>query len=189
MTEKAVILMRDNRETPWTDETIRELQRQATKDTLSGLLNRATVEQSIKQRLQAMGPEDSCALFIVDLDHFKQVNDTLGHLEGDRLLWKVAQTLQLQSGPDALQGRSGGDEFVVFLPGTAPSRAGDCARQICEAVSLLTLPENAPRSVSCSIGAAFAPEDGRDYQSLFRVADRRAYQAKRLGKNRYLLEG
>ena len=66
--------MRDNRETPWTDETIRELQRQATKDTLSGLLNRATVEQSIKKRLQAMGPEDSCALFIVDLDHFKQVN-------------------------------------------------------------------------------------------------------------------
>ena len=156
-------------------------------DPLTGLLNHGGISRRAGELLES-SPLPA-AMLVLDLDNFKQVNDTLGHLEGDRLLCKVAQTLQLQSGPDALQGRSGGDEFVVFLPGTAPSRAGDCARQICEAVSLLTLPENAPRSVSCSIGAAFAPEDGRDYQSLFRVADRRAYQAKRLGKNRYLLEG
>lgn len=62
---------------------IEELQQRATKDTLSGLLNRATMEQHIKRRLQRMEPDETCALFIVDLDNFKSVNDTLGHQAGD----------------------------------------------------------------------------------------------------------
>ena len=63
-----------------------ELQRRASKDALSGLLNRATVEHCIKQRLAEMAPEDTCALFIVDLDDFKRVNDTLGHQAGDQAI-------------------------------------------------------------------------------------------------------
>ena len=72
---------------------IEELQQRATKDTLSGLLNRATMEQHIKRRLQRMEPDETCALFIVDLDNFKSINDTLGHQAGDRAIHLSARIL------------------------------------------------------------------------------------------------
>lgn len=160
----------------------------AERDPLTGLLNYGGFSRRTEELLERGA--GLSALLVLDLDDFKLVNDTLGHLEGDRLLWKVAQVLQLQSGEESLQGRVGGDEFVVFLHGLASrGRAADCARQICEAVNCLTLPESAPHAVSCSIGGAFGPEEGADYQTLFRTADRRAYEAKRRGKNCYLLEG
>ncbi len=68
----------------------RELQERASKDALSGLLNRATAEQYIQNRLETLHPDDFCALFIVDLDNFKQVNDTLGHLAGDQAIRRSA---------------------------------------------------------------------------------------------------
>ena len=67
-------------------QTLEELRRRAAKDALSGLLNRATVERCIRERLQAMAPQETCALFIIDLDDFKQVNDTLGHQAGDQAI-------------------------------------------------------------------------------------------------------
>ena len=78
-------------------EQIEELQRRAAKDALTGLLNRATMELHITQRLQAMGPEDNCALFIVDLDNFKQVNDTLGHPAGDQALRAEYERIKQQA--------------------------------------------------------------------------------------------
>ena len=70
-----------------------ELRQRALHDALTGLLNRATLEQCIKQRLEEMGPEDTCALFIVDLDDFKQVNDRLGHPAGDAVIRRVGEIL------------------------------------------------------------------------------------------------
>ena len=128
------------------------------------------------------------ALLFLDLDNFKQINDSMGHQEGDRLLRKVSRVLQMQSGEGALQGRVGGDEFVVFLRRIrGREQAADCARRICEAVSRLSLPENGSLPISCSIGVALAPEDGWDYRTLCTAADRRAYRAKAQGKNRFLL--
>lgn len=160
---------------------------QAETDPLTGIFNYGGISRRIEEILA--GGTEEAALLVLDLDNFKHVNDTLGHQEGDRLLWKVAQTIQLHTGADGLQGRIGGDEFVVFLYGAGiRKQAEECAGKICEAVHCLSLPENGPHSVSCSIGGAFAPEEGKDYQTLFRMADQRAYQAKRLGRNCYLLD-
>ena len=87
-----------------------ELRQRASLDALSGLLNRATLEQSIKKRLQEMAPGDTCALFIVDLDDFKQVNDTLGHQAGDQAIRQSAQILS---------GLSEGDEVVLVRSGNS----------------------------------------------------------------------
>ena len=155
-------------------------------DPLTGILNYGGMSRQAGELLEKRS--GMCAMLILDIDDFKKVNDTLGHLEGDRLLWKVAQTVQMLSGSNSIQGRVGGDEFVVFMYDLKDrKRAEDCAKQICEAVNSLSLPERSPRSVSCSIGVAFAPEEGEDYQTLFRRADQRVYTAKRLGKNRYLV--
>ena len=79
-----------------------ELQKQAAKDALSGLLNRATAEQYITQRLEKMGPEERCAMFIVDLDNFKRVNDTLGHQAGTRPSAARGRSSPASSGPATL---------------------------------------------------------------------------------------
>ena len=161
---------------------------QAETDPLTGLLNYG----GIKTRVEEMLAEEdgSSALLFIDLDNFKQVNDILGHQEGDKLLWKVAQILILQTEEPDLRGRVGGDEFVVFLPRLQTRKQAEaCARHICEAVSSLSLPGGDAVTISCTIGCAIAPEDGEDYQALVAAADRRNYIAKRKGKNTYLFEG
>ena len=183
--------MRDNRETPWTDETIREqireLQRQATKDTLSGLLNRATVEQSIKQRLQAMGPEDSCALFIVDLDHFKQVNDTLGHRAGDQAIRQAAQILSGIFRAKEVVGRLGGDEFVAFLCGQLTEElVREKAAEICGQLSL-ALGDQKAVNLTASVGVYLARR-GQEFEGLYQAADLALYKAKKAGRHRFVVK-
>lgn len=152
-------------------------------DTLTGLLNYGGVSRHVSASLAESA---EAALLFIDLDNFKQVNDCLGHQEGDQILRKIAQVLQLQTGERGIQGRIGGDEFVVFLRDiTAKEQAEGYAKRICEAVGRLTLPENGAPTISCSIGIAMAPEDGKDYKTLIKHADRRAYQAKARGKNRF----
>ena len=92
------------------DTILEELLRRASKDALSGLLNRATLERSIKERLKAMTPEETCALFIVDLDNFKQVNDTLGHRAGDQVIRQVGRILAGLFRASDIVGRLGGDD-------------------------------------------------------------------------------
>ena len=97
--------------------------------------------------------------------------------------------LRRQTRENDVQCRVGGDEFVVLLRGIAGSRAGGprCAGRICEAIGRLAPAQNGAPSVSCSIGVAVAPDDGSDYATLVRKADRLAYQAKARGKNQYLI--
>lgn len=102
---------------------LEELLRRASKDALSGLLNRATMERSIKERLKAMEPEETCALFIVDLDNFKQINDTLGHRAGDQAIRQAGRILSGLFHASDVVGRLGGDEFAVFLCGQLSEEA------------------------------------------------------------------
>ena len=99
------------------EHQLEELQRRATQDALSGLLNRETLELVVKDRLRSLGPEDTCALFIVDLDDFKRVNDTLGHQAGDQAIRQAGQILSNLFYARDIVGRLGGDEFAVFLYG------------------------------------------------------------------------
>ena len=98
------------------------------------------------------------------------------------MLWKVAQVLQLQTGDRDIQGRIGGDEFVVLLRDVKDyGQVENYARRICKGISNLSLGEDSTFSVSCSIGVAMSPQDGTDYPTLVRCADRRLYLAKARG--------
>ena len=100
------------------EKRIEELQKRASKDELSGLLNRSTAEQYITARLDELQKDEMCALFIIDLDDFKRVNDTLGHIAGDQAIKKSAQILSALFRAKDIVGRLGGDEFIAFMSGS-----------------------------------------------------------------------
>ena len=165
---------------------LRRARHQAQTDQMTGLLN---YRGAINQVTDALNRDrGAAALLFIDLDNFKSINDTLGHLAGDRFLRQVAQVLRRQTRENDIQCRVGGDEFVVLMRGiTGREQAARCAGRICEAIGKLAPAQNGALSVSCSIGVAFAPDDGSDYVTLVRKADRLAYQAKARGKNQYLI--
>lgn len=125
-------------------------------------------------------------LLFIDLDNFKTVNDTLGHRYGDKVLCSVAECFRQALRTSDIIGRVGGDEFVAFLSGvTSVGEAGECAGRLCQAVSRIPDLELKGCGLSCSIGGAVCPRDGRDYDSLLIKADIAVYEAKRRGKNQF----
>ena len=157
-----------------------ELQQRATKDALSGLLNRATMEQYIRDRLRTMGREDSCALFIVDLDNFKQVNDTFGHPAGDQAIRKTGQILSGIFRASDIVGRLGGDEFAAFLCGRVTDemvrqRAADICAQL-----HIVLGDREIIHLTASVGVYLAGR-GQEFEGLYQTADLALYKAKKAG--------
>ena len=125
---------------------LRELaqaQEQAKRDSLTGILNHQSLKDQISRALE--GKYERMALLFIDLDDFKQINDYFGHLQGDRILKKVAGVLEKQSAPMGFQGRTGGDEFIIFLTHIEhEEEAKKLAQQICHTISSLSLPEVNP---------------------------------------------
>ena len=172
---------------PSQDLLLEDLQRRASRDALSGLLNRATMEQSIQERLQAMTPEETCALFIVDLDNFKQVNDTLGHRAGDQAIRQAGRILSGLSRASDIVGRLGGDEFAVFLCGQLTEELiRTKAAMICDKLHLV-LGDQKIVNVTASVGVHFAGH-GQEFDSLYQSADLALYKAKKAGKHQYCLK-
>ncbi len=160
----------------------RELERLATIDTLTGLLNRRSFSERAKLSLkEAQRYGHACSLVLLDIDHFKQINDRFGHAMGDEVLLAVAQRLKTQLRGTDLFGRWGGEEFTILLPHT--SRQG--ALGLCErfAESLSSKPVEAVDRVTASFGVV-ALEEQEDLDSLLRRADQAMYTAKRAGRNR-----
>lgn len=166
-----------------------EMKRLAMYDPLTGLANITQMQLSLGPLLNGVckaGAPRPLALFLLDLDRFKAVNDTLGHPMGDRLLKLVADRLLTAVGSEALVARRGGDEFQVAV-------VGDCRREtlthIAQAiVSTVSQPyklSDATVSVGCSIGVAIAPEDGGDAETLSRNADLALYAAKADGRGTF----
>ena len=123
------------------------------------------------------------SLFLLDLDRFKAVNDTLGHQMGDALLKQVAQRLQRSVGEAGLVGRLGGDEFKIVLPGEGNrDRLGELARTVIESLSQPYFIDGSSITIGCSIGIAISPEDGSDSETLVRNADLALYEAKGDGR-------
>ena len=132
-------------------------------------------------------PSRKAALFFLDLDNFKLVNDTYGHGAGDRVLRMVADILKKNIREKDYAARIGGDEFVVFLSGIpSAAAAADCAQRICGELSAIRM-EYTKVQLSGSIGVSVAPEDGTDYESLVKNADRKVYRAKSRGKNQFII--
>ncbi|KQS04223.1 diguanylate cyclase [Sphingomonas sp. Leaf357] len=161
-----------------------EITRLALFDGLTGLANRQRMRLSLDQTLAA--PQSgvrATSLFLLDLDRFKAVNDTLGHQTGDALLKQVGQRLQRSVGDAGLVGRLGGDEFKVVLPREANrDRLAELARTIIAALSQPYFIDGSSITIGCSIGIAIAPEDGADSETLVRNADLALYAAKADGR-------
>lgn len=167
---------------------LEELLRRASRDALSGLLNRDTMEREIRRRLAALLPEEACALFILDLDNFKQVNDTFGHQAGDQAIRESARMLSGLFRASDIIGRLGGDEFAVFLTGARITEEllHRKAAQICDTLQL-SVGENGTVSLTASVGVCLA-DANQTFEGLYQSADLALYRAKKSGKHRYCLK-
>ena len=161
-----------------------EITRLALFDGLTGLANRQRMRASLDKTLQQqVGPYRPASLFLMDLDRFKAVNDTLGHQAGDALLKQVAQRLQRGVGDAGLVGRLGGDEFQVLLPGIDNGDTlATLARELIASLSQPYFIGGASVTIGCSIGIAIAPRHGEDAEELIRNADLALYAAKADGR-------
>ena len=165
-----------------------ELLLRASYDALSGLLNRGAMEQTIHQRLEELGPGHPCALFIVDLDDFKKVNDTLGHRAGDEAIRQSAAILASIFRVHDIIGRLGGDEFAVFLSGDGLNERVLLrkAAQICDRVQL-SLGDNGTVILTASAGG-WMGDSSQSFETMYQAADQALYRAKEAGKHRYCLK-
>jgi diguanylate cyclase (GGDEF)-like protein/PAS domain S-box-containing protein len=153
-------------------------------DALTGLPNRALLNDRATHALQmSRRSNEPMALMFIDLDHFKNVNDTLGHDVGDLLLVAVAARFCAALREQDTLSRTGGDEFVLLLPGTDAAGAAHVAQKL---LRLAAEPHRIGQNeltVTLSIGIALAPSDGADYGALAKFADAAMYRAKQGGRN------
>lgn len=164
-----------------------QLLHQAERDSLTGLLNQKALKIYLKQYLSNKISGEPYALFVIDLDYFKQVNDNFGHLAGNAVLMSVADKLLHVCRSTDLVARVGGDEFMVILKGIALPHALQKAEEILVAIRSIFVGDSAKFNLSCSVGIAFAANDEYDYERLFGSADQALYMAKSQGKDCYVL--
>lgn len=159
-----------------------ELNTQARVDALTGLPNRRHLLETLRERLApGDGPASRvCALFLIDLDDFKDINDSLGHHVGDQVLVSIGDRLQAAM-PDGLVARLGGDEFAVLACGMDSLQAHDCGQRLTELVSQPLQVDGLLLQVRASIGIAAYPGDAGDGDELMRRADVAMYRAKAQG--------
>lgn len=164
------------------------LRNQAARDPLTGLYNRRHLEKSLELELnRTERHKASCALLMLDIDHFKKFNDNFGHDAGDYVLKTLAKLLQELIRKEDTVCRIGGEEIAIILPETNAQKASTCADKICEAVSEQHLSFNGISlgSLTVSIGVAIFPNNAHDYASLVKAADIELYKVKNNGRNNY----
>lgn len=158
-------------------------------DPLTGLSNRASGEQQITNILQ--GNDPAGALLMIDIDHFKSVNDTYGHSMGDRILKRFAEILKSFIRNEDILMRLGGDEFIIFYRNfTEPDQLSERCRRIIEKVEYLIgdmVDERIGETISASIGIAISGINGNDLQTLKDHADKALYYVKQHSKHGFLL--
>lgn len=161
-----------------------QLERQARIDALSGLANRRALMESGQALLaHAARTGRACAALMVDVDHFKRVNDTRGHAAGDAVIAATGALLAQSVRAGELVGRIGGEEFVVLLPDGDAAQASALAARILQRMRAMTVPHaDGPVAVTASIGVAMA--HGGSLQALLERADRALYRAKAAGRDR-----
>jgi diguanylate cyclase (GGDEF)-like protein/PAS domain S-box-containing protein len=153
-------------------------------DPLTGLANRTLLKDRVDHDLsQAKRQHQPLTLMFLDLDHFKNINDSLGHHVGDLLLVEVGRRISAVVREQDTVARLGGDEFVAVLPGTNAREATHIARRLLERIAQPYQLEQHELNITPSIGMALYPEDGADYQTLYRCADTAMYRAKQDGRN------
>jgi len=170
---------------------IQELQHTIAHDELTSSLTRRQFLQSVQLlQQQATHSGHTTAFLMLDIDHFKQVNDNYGHQMGDRALQSCVQTIQSLLRPQDLLGRLGGEEFAIFMTNTDADAAYLCAEKIRLQVSQTPIEQEQQQSffIQISIGVCVcAPENQHSIEQLFKQADDALYQAKRQGRNQVII--
>ncbi len=172
------------------DHLYQELARVAEIDAITGLPNhRVIMDRVLEEIVQCEQTHKTCAIMFVDLDHFKQINDTWGHLVGDAVLCEVGRRLRLAVPPDGIVGRYGGEEFAVVLKGVDLQHAYQIAEQVRIAISSgeciwQTGDKKVALIVTASIGIAIYGLHGTISTTLLEQADQAMYRAKQRGRNR-----
>lgn len=162
------------------------LQEQVQRDSLTQIYNAQTARKLTEEYLAEAGERLECALLIIDLDNFKQVNDIYGHMVGDEVLVQAAGTIRRLFRSQDIVGRIGGDEFLVLMKDTADRGIVNLrCQQMRQAFQTILQGKKVTVAVSCSVGVSFAPGQGSTYNELFCHADQALYYAKGLGKDRY----
>ncbi len=156
----------------------------AARDSMTRLLNRGTMEERIKEELEAVEEGQNYAYIALDLDNFKQINDMYGHWAGDSIIMGISNILREVYGNNARIGRMGGDEFAVFIPDVKDraqiqSQADEVLRRLRLQKEMIGMAEEP----TASIGIAFGPADGRSFRELYHRADEALYQVKNEEKN------
>ena len=168
------------------NERIREMadiKDKSQKDVLTGLYNREYTEKLANEKLAHTGRG---SLFMIDMDNFKAINDTYGHMAGDAVLKMLAETLQKESDECDIVCRIGGDEFIMFFEGETDKnilsrKASAIIADICNKLEINKYDTNS----SISVGIAQAPDDGADFSKLYNAADKALYHVKQNGKNSF----
>ncbi|MPZ73326.1 MAG: EAL domain-containing protein [Nitriliruptorales bacterium] len=163
----------------WSSQLSLNNEHQSLHDSLTSLPNRTLFHARVTD---AMPMTHFSAIMLIDLDHFKEVNDTLGHRTGDKLLRAVAERLCHYLGPAATVSRLGGDEFAVMLPDTSSEDALDAAHAVLDVLQSPFSVDDFSLSVEASIGVALYPDHGTDSGTLLRCADVAMYLAKQSGR-------
>lgn len=163
-------------------QQVQEIKEKADRDGMTGVLNKSAIIREINRHLSSNRDISKSTFFMVDVDNFKNVNDSYGHPVGDEVLIAVAKILEAAFSSDAIVGRIGGDEFCIFLPGQQQSpQIKDHIESLLQKVREFSLP-SIP-GVKISVSAGGATRSGGTFESLYQTADTALYQAKKNGKN------
>jgi diguanylate cyclase (GGDEF)-like protein len=159
---------------------IRDLRRETTTDTLTGLLNRRGLDEALAM-LQA--DESPVALMVLDVDHFKAINDRYGHTAGDRALQALATLMSEGSRSGDTLARSGGEEFVILMPGASLAAAVSAAERLRQRLAAQPAPGAIGSPITASVGVARYPDHGATLDAVLQRADQALYYAKNHGRN------
>ena len=164
-----------------------ELLYKAERDSLTGLYNKGTTGKLIAEHLTYNQRNAKGALFIIDVDNFKTINDRLGHTYGDVVLCELSEKLVKCFRGDDIVGRIGGDEFIALMKNATSEKViAHKAEEICHCFDVVYSGDNAEQyAISSSIGIAVFPKDGDSFEALYKNADIALYEAKSKGKNTF----
>ncbi|MCA1661015.1 MAG: EAL domain-containing protein [Novosphingobium sp.] len=162
-----------------------KMQMLARTDVVTGLFNRAGLNHHLVERLMRLCGERKLALFWLDLDRFKEVNDTLGHPVGDRVLSEIATRLRKRSPPDATIARFGGDEFIIACETEGRAELETLAAELLKEITRPIRIDGDRLEIRSSMGIAMMPDDGSDLDSLMQGADLALYHSKVKGRNQF----
>ncbi|WP_042220574.1 GGDEF domain-containing protein [Oceanobacillus manasiensis] len=153
-------------------------------DQLTGLKNRTAFEEIMERKIK---DQQETALIMIDLDHFKKVNDVLGHDKGDELLIELAACIERNCRKGDTAVRMGGDEFIIVLPNTNVEEASNVAEKLLRSITNLfqSVKSESGISLTASMGISMTPHDGIDIETLYKKADIALYASKEKGKNQY----